>query len=220
MADDRTDAALRTERSVAREYRRRGYEVIEQPRGESLPSFLRGFAPDLIALKDDDRAVVEIKPAESLRGSNEIKELAAAVEAHAGWRFELISLGKRKDTPSVGVSEGNLERLLDTALTTYDSGRRDVSLIYLVSVLDELVRDAALQYRIKGRDRSAGSIIAELAFQGIIDGATADVLDQAWQRRNAMVHGRAETERLSRDEILQVVAACREIQAAMQLQAA
>lgn len=219
MAGKRNDDALRTQRSVAREYRRRGYEVIEQPRGDSLPSFLRGFVPDLIAIKDDDRAVVEIKTAESLYGSNEIKELAAAVEAHAGWRFELISLGKRSDTGSVGVSEDSLERLLDTALTTYDSGQRGLSLIYLVSLLDELVRDAALRYRIKGRDRSAGSIVAELAFQGIIDGTTADVLDQAWQRRNAIVHGRGEAVNPSRDEILQVVAACRAIQAAMQLQA-
>jgi hypothetical protein len=190
MAGNRNDEALRTQRSVAREYRKRGYEVIEQPRGNSLPSFLRGFAPDLIAMKDDDRAVVEIKTAESLRGSNEIKELAAAVEAHAGWRFELISLGKNKDAASIGVSEDSLERLPDTALNTYDLGQRDLSLIYLVSVLDELVRDAALQYRIKGRDRSAPSVIAELAFQGIIEGTIADVLDQAWQRRNAIVHGR------------------------------
>jgi hypothetical protein len=93
-------------------------------------------------------------------------------------------------------------------------------LIYLVSVLDELVRDAAMRYRIKGRDRSPGAIIAELAFQGIIDGTTADVLDEAWDRRNAIVHGRPAAASPSRDEILRVVAACREVQAAMRLQAA
>ena len=68
--------------------------------------------------------------------------------------------------------------------------------------------------------RSARAIIPGLAFQGIIDGTTADVLDQAWNRRNAIVHGRPEAESPSRDEILRVVAACREVQAAMRLQAA
>jgi len=219
MAGSRTDERLRTQRSVAREYRKGGYDVVEQPRGDSLPPFLRGFAPDLIAMKDDDRAVVEIKTAEGLRGSNEIKELAAAIDAHAGWRFELISLGTRKDAASAGVSEDSLEQLLASPLTAYDSGRRDLALIYLVSVLDELVRDVAVRYRIKGRDRSARAVISELAFQGIIDGATADVLDRAWDRRNAIVHGRIEVESPSRDEVLRVVAACREVQSSMRLKA-
>ncbi len=200
MADIRTDEHLETQRSVAREYRRGGYDVMEQPRGDSLPAFLRGFAPDLIVMKDDDRAVVEIKTAEGLRGSNEIKELAVAIERHAGWRFELISLGARKDTALAGPSEDSLEHLLAFSLTAYDLGQRDLSLIYLVSVLDELVRDAAMRYRIKGRDRSPGAIIAELAFQGIIDGTTADVLDEAWDRRNAIVHGRPAAESPSREE--------------------
>jgi uncharacterized protein YutE (UPF0331/DUF86 family) len=220
MAGIRIDEHLRTQRSVAREYRKGGYDVIEQPRGESLPPFLRGFAPDLIVTKDDDRAVVEIKTAEGLRGSNEIKELAAAIEAHAGWRFELISLGARKDAALTGPSEDSLEHFLDASLRAYDSGQRDLALIYLVSLLDELVRDAAMQHRIKGRDRSPRAIIAELAFRGIIDGTTADVLDQAWDRRNTIVHGRPKAESPSRDEILRVVAACREVRAAMRLQAA
>jgi uncharacterized protein YutE (UPF0331/DUF86 family) len=220
MAGIRTDEHLRIQRNVAREYRRRGYDVVEQPRGENLPPFLRAFAPDLIAMKDDDRAVIEIKTAEALRGSNEIKQLAAAVETNAGWRFELISLGVSKDANATALSEGGLEHLLDAAVTTYESGQRELSLIYLVSLLDELVRDAALQHRLKGRDRSARAIIAELAFQGIIDGTTADVLDQAWDWRNAIVHGRATAEGPTRDEILRVVAACREVQTAMQLQAA
>ena len=220
MTGRRTDQHLRTRRNVAREYRKRGYAVIEQPRGDDLPPFLRGFAPDLIVMKDGDRAVVEIKTAEGLRGSNAIRDLAAVVEQHAGWRFELISLGRRKDIDMDAPPAGGLAHLLDAALTAYDSGQRDLSLIYLVSLLDELVRDAAVQHRIKGRDRSAQAIIAELAFQGIIDGATADVLDQAWDRRNAIVHGRLEAESPTRDEIARVIAASHEVQAAMRLQAA
>jgi uncharacterized protein YutE (UPF0331/DUF86 family) len=220
MVGSRSDERLRRQRSLAQEYRKRGYQVVEQPRGDSLPPFLRGFSPDLIATKDDDCAVVEIKTAESLRGSNEIKELAAAVEPHAGWRFELISLGTDSGAASAQLSEAGLEHLLAAALAAYDSGQKDLSLIYLVSVLDELVQDVAVQHRIKGRDRSARSVIQELAFQGIIDGTTTDVLDQAWDRRKAIVHGRAEGESLSRDEVLRIVEACRELQAAMQLRAA
>jgi hypothetical protein len=218
MTDDRKDEHLRAQRRAAREYRRLGYEVLEQPRGDALPSFLRAFAPDLVVTRDDDHAVVEIKTRESIIGSNEFVELAKAVEAHPGWRLELISLGRRKE-PLEELSPDALERLLAAGLSSYDAGQRDLALIYLVSVLDELVRDTAMRHRIKGRDRSASAVIQELAFQGIIDEETADVLDWAWQQRRAIVHGHAGAE-MSRAEIAQVVAACREVQEAMQVEAA
>jgi hypothetical protein len=58
-----------------------------------------------------------------------------------------------------------------------------------------------------------------LVFHGIIDEETADVLEWAWKRRHAIVHGQAGAE-TSRTEITQVAAACREVRAAMRLEAA
>jgi len=220
MANDRSEERLRTQRRLAREYRRRGYNVIEQPRGADLPPFLRRFLPGLIVMKEDDRAVVDIRTAEDLRGSNEIKELAAAVDANTGWRLEMISLGVDRSVTYTGPSQASLERLLTAALSAYDAGQRDLSLIYLVSVMDELVHDAAIQHRVRGRERSTPSVIQELAFRGIIDGTTADVLDHAWKLRNAIVHDRSELDCPRRDEIVQIVEACRDIQAAMRLQPA
>lgn len=192
---------------------------MEQPRGDALPSFLRAFAPDLVVMKDDDHAVVEIKTRESIISSNEFVELAKTIEAHAGWRLELISLGRRE--PAIQeLSPNGLERLLAAGLGAYDSGQRDLALIYLVSVLDELVRDTAMRHRIRGRDHSASAVIQGLAFQGIIDEETAEVLEWAWKRRNAIVHGHGGAESPSQAEITQVVAACREVQAAMRLKAA
>ena len=159
-------------------------------------------------------------PPQSLRGSNELRELAATIAAHSEWRFELISIGAGKDGMATGLSVDGLEHLLASSLTAYDAGQHGLSLIYLVSVLEELVRDTAAQHRVKGRDRSTRTIIRELAFQGIIDEITADVLDHAWDRRNAIVHGRAATEGISRDEILRITTACRALQVALGLQIA
>jgi hypothetical protein len=217
MTDDRKDEHLRARRRAARNYRRLGYEVLEQPRGDALPSFLRAFAPDLVVMKDDDHAVVEIKTRESIIGSTEFVELAKTIDAHAGWRLELISLGRRKE-PLEELSPDALERLVAAGLSASDAGQRDLALVYLVSVLDELVRDAATLHRVRGRDRSAPAVIQELSFQGIIDEETADVLKWAWKRRHAIVHGQAGAE-TSRTEITRVAAACREVRAAMRLEA-
>jgi uncharacterized protein YutE (UPF0331/DUF86 family) len=219
MADDRSDERRRAQRRSVREYRRQGYEVREHPRGNALPDFLGGFAPDLLVMKDDDRAVVVIKTREEMIGSNELVALAKAVNAQTGWRLELISLGQRKPV-AAELPEDALDRLVAAAWTAFDAGQREMALIYLVSLLDEFVRDAAVRHRIRGRDGAASGVIQELAFMGVIDETTADVLEDAWERRNAIVHGVAQAEGPSRAEIARIINACRHVEAAMRLEAA
>ena len=219
MTNDRNDERRRAQHRAVREYRRQGYEVVEQPGGDVLPAFLCGFAPDLLVMKHDDRAVAAIKTLEEMIGSNELVALAKAVNAQEGWRLELISLGRRKPGTEE-LSEDALDRLLAAAWTTFDTGQREMALIYLVSLLDEFVRDAAMRHRISGRDRAAPAVIHELAFMGVIDEATADVLEDAWERRNAIVHGHTRKDGPSRAEIARIVAACRHVEAAMRLEAA
>ena len=219
MSDDRNDERRRAQRRAVREYHRLGYEVLERPRSDALPAFLHGFAPDLVVMKDDDKAVVEIRTERKLLARNEFAKLAEAIERQTGWRLELISLGRRQQ-PARELPESELDRLLSAAWQTYDAGQRDLSLIYLVSVLNELVWDAAVRHRMRGRDRSSLSVIDQLVSEGVIDDATSDVLERAWARRNALVHGGDEVDSPGREEIARIVAACREMRAATLLEVA
>jgi hypothetical protein len=219
MTGSRRDEAARTRRSLAREYRRLGYEVLEQPDGDGLPEFLRGFSPDLVVMKEGDCAVVVIKTREEVIGSNELVELAATVDAQPGWRLEFLSLGRQK-AAAAGPSEQGLEGLMASALAVYDAGERNLALISLVSVAEELLRDVALEQRIRTRDQDARTIIAALEFEGLIDEATTSVLERAWERRNELVHGGAAVVSPSREEVRQIMDACREVLAARRLQAA
>jgi len=219
MSGTRGDVRLNRRRSVARSYRRLGYHVVVEPRGEELPLFLRGFLPDLVVTADDDRAVILIRSRENLIGSREVVDVAAAVASHREWRFELVSTGRSVTLPVVLSSE-ELDQLLAPALSDNTAGRQDVALIYLVSLLDELVHDAVVWHDIRGRDRSARALIGELSFLGVIEDATADVLEQAWDWRNRIVHGRSASPGPSREDVRRVMDACRELAAATKLQAA
>jgi Holliday junction resolvase len=53
-------------RMLAEEYRRKGYEVVEEPSQEQLPDFLFGYHPDLLIRKGDEAIVVEVKSRTSL----------------------------------------------------------------------------------------------------------------------------------------------------------
>jgi hypothetical protein len=219
MTGSRRDEATRTRRSLAREYRRRGYDVVEQPRGDGLPEFLHDFSPDLVVRKEGDCAVVVIKTREEVIGSNEIVEMAARVDAQPGWRLEFVSLGRRK-VAAAGPSEQGLEQLMASALAVYDAGERNLALISLVSVAEELLRDVALEQRIRTRDQDIRTIIGALEFEGLIDEATTSVLERAWERRNELVHGGAAAVGPSLEELCRIVAACRDVWAARRLQAA
>jgi hypothetical protein len=184
-----------------------------------LPSFLRGFAPDLIATSDDDKVVLEIKRAADLKGSTEIKELAAVIDKQAGWRFELMSLGIGP-WDVVVPSEEKLERLIARGVALRDAGADDVAVIFLVSMLEELIRGVGLQHGLTGFRESTRAIVNELAFRGIVGNDTIDALDAGWDRRNRIVHGSDAGRTDSGDDIVALTAACRELREGMRLEAA
>ena len=46
---------------LAEEYRDHGYEISIHPNSEDLPDFLRNYRPDMIARREDDAVVIEVK---------------------------------------------------------------------------------------------------------------------------------------------------------------
>ncbi len=48
---------------LASEYRAEGYEVHLYPDRALLPAFLVGFIPDMIAVSDEDKVVIQVRSA-------------------------------------------------------------------------------------------------------------------------------------------------------------
>ena len=61
---------------IAREYVRKGYEVVAHPKGTQLPRKLRGFAVDLVARSEDDKVIVEVSSRTDSRRLERLKEVA------------------------------------------------------------------------------------------------------------------------------------------------
>lgn len=75
-----TIAEQQRARAVAEDYRRRGYDVVEEPSLESLPDFLAGYQPDLIARRGKETVVVEVKSRKSLADEPQVRELARLLQ--------------------------------------------------------------------------------------------------------------------------------------------
>ena len=92
-------AEKRRARAIADDYRKRGYEVLEEPTQEQLPGFLSGCSLDVLAHKMGESAeslgesiAVVVKARKGSSKSNAIRELSASLQGKPGWKFQLASV--------------------------------------------------------------------------------------------------------------------------------
>src|SRR6516164_8660961 len=82
-----------SEREAIREYAdwysQQGYQVSVEPPARELPEFLRTLAPDLIARRDGENIVVEVKTS-SPASFEQVQQLARALEHRAGWKLQVV----------------------------------------------------------------------------------------------------------------------------------
>ena len=143
MMDSVELAQRRKARAIARRYERDGYRVTIPARGEALPGFPEGFAPDLIAESDTDRVVVQIKQSRAVRGANDIEALAEHVAGRPGWRFELVTIKVREASP--WPVSGRFALIADRARQAIGLGLDDVGYVYAVQGLEMLLKETALR---------------------------------------------------------------------------
>jgi REase_AHJR-like len=79
-------------RSTAQELLDNGYKVSIDPLISDLPFELGGYRPDLIATKDTEGIVLEIKTSLNRLSVDRFQDIAERVATHHGWRFLLVTL--------------------------------------------------------------------------------------------------------------------------------
>lgn len=79
-------------RSVADKFEQDGYIVTIEPEVSLIPFDIYGYRPDLLAVKGDEKVIVEIKRSRSKVNSDLYLRVAEAVSRHPGWSFKLVTL--------------------------------------------------------------------------------------------------------------------------------
>jgi len=201
------DAAVdRRRRQVAATYRKHGYSVTAPATSDTVPEFLRGCQPDLIAEKDGDRVVIEVKRSSALKGVNDLTELAERVAAAPGWRLEVVALRSEDGTPGVPTADW-LESMLGQRAT---AGCAVHHCIYLLEVLDYLIRGIALNNHVRVRDKTARRLAAELVYAGVIDQGLLDRIEASFGWRDTVMHGVGVPGRVA-DEAVELERICRDL---------
>lgn len=196
---------------VAEEYRQEGYEVLLQPAPSSLPDFLRGYQPDLLARRDDESVIVEVKFGLATSQRDRFRDLARAVNGQPRWRFELVV----RNAPPVpephmpaderpSLTRPDAARAIADAEDLVGSGRPEAALLWAWSAAEATLRLLASAEDVSPRRHDPAYLLKQLALEGEIHREDYEILMRSFRVRNAVAHGfrpeeGLELERLVRD---------------------
>jgi hypothetical protein len=193
VMEARTQSGARRLREVAEEYRGRGYEVLVEPKPKQLPRALARFHPDLVARKGDEVVVVEVKSRSELRQDPRLGELASAVRAHPGWRFELIIANPEHDgllpEGAQAWEERDVLERLDEARSLLNAGHLEAALMLAWSAAEAALRILAKTDEIAPSRQDAAYLLKQLAFSAALTREQFQFLQNMSELRNAVAHG-------------------------------
>jgi len=187
--------------NVAEKYRRSGYTVIVEPKGRQLPGFLSGFEPDLVAKREGENVVVEIKRMNSSsRTKNQMKRIAQLVEKKNGWRFDLVYYSSEQEEKLKIPSKRAIEKNIGQARKTYVDGNKVAALLQAWSALEATANRAVETIGEKPTvPFKPEELLKSLAFHGFIEDEEFRRVSKIWRIRNQVAHGQLTASLRKRD---------------------
>ena len=155
---------------TAKRYRQEGYEV-----SADVPlDFLPGARADLLARKDDQVRVIEVKARSTLAATPQIVELAEIVDAKPGWSFDLVLVGEpEKINAPPGAQRFGAEEILrriDDAQQLLDSGCSEPAFLLAWSACEAAIRKLIADEGVSDdRITTASYVLEQATYLGLID---------------------------------------------------
>ena len=190
MIEDIARIEERQTNAVVQEYIGKGYEVSR----DVLLDFFPDFRADLVAEKADEKRVIEVKTASSLRKDPRIHKLWNAVRSKPGWDFVLILVGEREKLASPdGAAPFEREDILPRmaeAKKILEAGFSEAATLLAWSASESAVR---LLLREEGvvinRITTSGYMIGRAFSEAAISWDDSLYLEEVEKYRNAIIHG-------------------------------
>ncbi len=174
--------------SVASDYEKRGYDVKLRPAADSIPEFLAGFEPDLIATGNGESVVVEVKARREFENDQSIAALEAALRDRPGWRFELIIDGSDSEHGrSLGPAQ--IGTSLEEASELQRGGHAVAALLLLWSATEGVLRLLAARENVELESPAPAYVTKRLYTLGLLGREQYRALDEAVRLRNQAAHG-------------------------------
>jgi hypothetical protein len=174
-------------------YAQKGYQVSVEPSPRELPEFLRTLAPDMIAQRDGENVVVQIKTS-SPASFEAIQRLARALEHRAGWKLQVVYVDlpdpEWQPPPRLPETKDLLARLDLIGRANKDEDQSRLEFLLLWSIIEAAARHRLSTLKIPPTSRiSSSALLKMLLTEGIIEEDGYAVLRRGLAARNAIAHG-------------------------------
>jgi uncharacterized protein YutE (UPF0331/DUF86 family) len=191
MINQHVDRERHKRLEVARAYRRKGYLVVLEPSAADVPFELKGYKPDLVVRSKDgkDNAIIEITTRDDI--NKRLAGVAAQIEKHEKWRFEVSIIRSDKDKVQENVGLVEAKSRLDSAERLHKRCEYDAALLIAWSGIECLLRESTRTVQLEdGAPPTSPAVLIKNALSvGVLSQRDYDQLESAWHARSAVAHG-------------------------------
>lgn len=180
--------------STAQELSENGYTVSIEPSKSDLPFDLGGYSPDLIASKNEQGIILEVKTSLKRLSVDRFQNIAERVASHAGWRFLLITLDDESEKifpldESVLPSWDDLDTRLLKINTFIQESFFEPAILFLWSILEAALRKRAMAQHIPIERFPISKLLNHIYSSGEISILDFDLFNNLLKFRNKIAHG-------------------------------
>jgi hypothetical protein len=182
---------------AVKEFKADGYQVKLEPSRAELPFDLGNYKPDLIAFKDGEGIILEVKSSQARFSVDRYQEVAEEVARHAGWKFLLVTLddiderivpSRESDLPSWHELSARIRKIRKLVFL-YEDEFLEPSLLYLWSTIEAALRKRAITQKIPIERFSAIRLMNHIYSKAEISLSEFELLKSLYEKRNRVAHG-------------------------------
>ncbi len=181
-------------KSTAQELSENGYKVVVDPSNLDLPFDLGSYRPDLIATKNNEGIVLEVKTSLNRLSVDRFQDIAERIASHHGWRFLLVTLddahervlpSDENELPSWEELDSRLSKLN----TLVQESFLEPALLFFWSILEAALRKRAMIQHIPIERFPAIKLVNHSYSSGEISISEFDLFKSCLELRNKIAHG-------------------------------
>ncbi|GAA6767783.1 hypothetical protein AAFH68_37330 [Flavobacterium sp. CGRL1] len=195
-------------KEVFREYKALGYNVIINPSKNEVPDFLDNFIPDIIAHKQGDNVIIEVKISSSLNtdGFKKLENIANLIDSQKEWRFELIFTNPREYDDTTNNNLLNNQEINNRISLSIDLINKDLNIAFLsLWTVFESISRKAIKPDVN-LNKTVNSLIKTLYSRSNINHSDYKKLEYYFKLRNNITHGFTEIISLTFfNELLEII---------------
>ena len=178
--------------SLAAEYNKQGYVVQLYPTPDRIPFSLGGYQPDLLAEKEGEHLLIEIKNQTVPVSINRLQDVAEIVSKQPGWRFLFVNTGSESENtnlPQEPLAWSSIASRISQAKRLREVGEAEAAILLFWSALEALLRRHAESVGLPLEQLSVRALLDYLYSEADLSFEHYDEAKKLLVSRNQLAHG-------------------------------